>query len=300
MPARIAKLLLLLFLGFSVFKLFGAWHNRLWLGETRITIIVASENPTLYSYNPENATIAEIKIPQNTEVESVSGYGNWLVGSLWNLGKQEKKSGFLLSRSVQKSLGVPVDAWIGPGGEVLFTDHKLGFLAAVFQVARARSIESNLTFFDRVNIILAASRVGRLSRISTDLVKRGVISKTVLPDGMSGYVITPEKTTSGLDLRDDKVFMEAKTLKVTNSTKTSGLAAQVSRVASVLGLRVISTDTTTQKVLGVCVVAGKESDLKSVAAQRLVQIYGCSQEVGNPSGPTNLEIIIGAKFANEY
>lgn len=284
-----------------IFKSYQAWKHRLWINGARITVVVASSDPTIYSYNPENATIASVVIPKNTQVSASGNYGTWLAGSLWGLGVQEKKGGQLLSRSVQKTLGVPVDAWTGPGGEALFADHKLGVLAAVFQVIQMQGVETNLTFFDKVNIILASGTVGRLSRTKIDLEKKDVIVKTNLSDGVQGYVVIPESTNLALDpLRDDKVFAQAKTLKIINSSQTSGLATQVARVSNILGLRVLSTDTTDKKVLGACVVRGKQSDLATIAAKRLIQTYNCDSEVGEPSGLANFEMILGKKFALEF
>ncbi|MBI4029195.1 MAG: hypothetical protein HY376_02420 [Candidatus Blackburnbacteria bacterium] len=288
-------------LGFVLWKMGEAWTKRLWKDGSRITIVVANPSPGVFSYNPENASITHFVVPASAQLDASGGYGSWSAGSLWDLGVQEKAGGQILARSMQRSFGIPVNGWTGKSGNVLFAEGKLGLFSAVLKVFRAGNVQSNLTFFDKVNLLLAASRVGRLSRTTIDLEKRGVIKPNFLADGTKGFVINPNKSVSELDtLRDDKVFVEEKTLKITNAASVSGLAAQVSRVSSILGLRVISIDSTKDKVLGVCTVRGKDSELKSFAARRLVDTYGCFKEVGDPSGPTNLEIILGTEFAKEY
>ena len=280
--------------GFVLWKMGEAWTKRLWKDGSRITIVVANPSPEVFSYNPENASITQFTVPSDAQLDASGGYGSWSAASLWDLGIQERAGGQILARSIQRSFGIPVNGWTGRGGNVLFAEGELGWFSLV-------NIQSNLTFFDKVNLLLASGRVGRLSRANIDLEQRGVIKPKSLADGTKGFVINPDKSLSELDtLRDDKVFLDQKALKITNAASVSGLAAQVSRVASVLGLRVISTDSTKGKVLGVCTVRGKDSELKSFAARRLVATYGCESEVGDPSGPTNLEIILGAKFAKEY
>lgn len=292
---------LLAILGLVLWRIGEAWANRLWRDGSRITVVIANQPPIVFSYNPENVSIAQFVVPANTQLDVSGGYGSWLAGSLWDLGFQEKVGGQILARSLQKSFGVPINGWVGKGGDALFAERKLGLISAVSAVFRARGIRSNLTFFDKVNLLIASSRVSKLSRTTIDLEKQGVIKTKTLADGTTGFVIISDKSVSKLDtLKDDKVLGEKKTLKITNSSSVSGLAWEVSRVSSILGLRVISTDTIKDKVLGVCTVRGKESELKSFAAQRLLDTFGCGSEVGNPSGPVNLELILGTKFSKEF
>ncbi|MBI2590581.1 MAG: hypothetical protein HYW33_01730 [Candidatus Blackburnbacteria bacterium] len=293
----VAKYLVLIailaILGLVLWRLVDAWANRLWKDGSRITVVVADQPPVVFSYNPENASITQFVVPANTQLDTSGGYGSWLAGSLWDLGVQEKVGGQILSRSVQRSFGIPVNGWTGKGGNILFSGSKLGLFSLI-------NIQSNLTFFDKVNLLFASSRVRKLSRTTIDLERQGIVKTKTLADGTAGFVII-DKSVSRLDtLKDDKVLSEEKTLKITNSSSVSGLALQVSRVSSTLGLRVISTDTIKDKVLGICTVRGKDSELKSFAAQRLLDTFGCGSEVGDPSGPTNLEMILGAKFPKEF
>lgn len=300
-PKTVVLLCLLFTFFFFSFKFYSSWQNRLWISGSRISIIVAGQNPTIYSYNPTNDSITEIVIPKNTQLVASGNWGTWLAGSLWDLGVQEKKGGLLLARSVQKSLGVPIDGWTSPGGEELFADHVLGLPQALFQVIKTRNIKTNLGFFDRVNLILASGRVGKLSRTVIDLAeKRTVLKKTTLPDGVLGFVPIAANSSEMGVLRDDTIFASTKTLSISNGSEKGGLAKEVSRVASVLGLRVISVDTADKKTLGICTLRATKDNLSSLAARRLVQLYGCKSEVGEPSRPSNIEIILGRAFAGEF
>ncbi len=280
---------------------FSSWNSRVWRDNARITIAVATENPTLYSYNPQNQSIYKISIPQNTQTEASGGYGVWLAGSLWGLGEQEGLGGKIMKNSIQKSLGIPVDAWTDANGEVLLSGGKFGLLGAISQVFKMRSIRTDLTFFDKVNLLLSLGSVGRFSRTDIDLGKRGVIWKAKLSDGLDGYEIVTDRTTVGLDLlRDDRVFVEMKTLKVSNASSRSGLASEVSRVASVLGVRVLDTGSTEDIYRGTCLVTGEGEHLKSLAAKRIAQIYKCEKSIKKLGGAANLEFVIGDKFAKDF
>lgn len=294
-------LAVIFFIGFLAFKLYSAWQNRVWMG-ARITIIVAArEAPRVYSYNPENQSLTTFEIPKNTQLDASGGYGTWLVGSLWDLGSQEKVGGEILKNSVQKSLGIPVDGWMDSRGGILFDSGKFGFLGALGQVFQMRGIKTNLTIFDKFNLLLSVGRVGRFSRTDISLLKKNVIERRKLSDGVEGYLVIPERTTTALDvLRDDRIFSEMKTIKISNATQKSGLGGEVSRVVSVMGLRVIDTGSIGEEHDGTCILIGEEEDMKSLAAQRVAQIYGCQKVFRKPAGAADLEFVIGEGFLTEF
>lgn len=68
---------------------------------------------SLVSYNPANKTITTLDLDENDVIDSAYNYGEWKIGSLWELGFSEGLKGDLLSKSITKSLNIPVDAWEG-------------------------------------------------------------------------------------------------------------------------------------------------------------------------------------------
>ena len=99
-----------------VFGLFGkvylGYRNRLWDNKTRFTIVVAKENPEVYSFESATKTLVHFSIPKNTQIEASNKMGKWYIGSLWQLGKQKGLKGELLQKSIQKSFGIATDAWV--------------------------------------------------------------------------------------------------------------------------------------------------------------------------------------------
>lgn len=300
-PIRFLRVIIVLglvfALGFAALRLFEDWQSRVWsLPGTRITVVVASSDPTIYSYNPQTNSLTIIEVPKTTQVEASSGYGKWLAGSLWQLGADEGKGGELLATSLEKALGLPIDGWMSSQGEALFESRTLSVPSALWVVGS----RTNLTIFDRLNIILATNSVGVADRRSLDLVTTGALKKTELPDGLEAYVPVSDKTRTIFELlRDETVFAEGKTLLVVNTTLKQGIAGEVARIAGTLGVKVVATQTTDRDVEG-CEVVGVEENINSYASRRLAQIFKCETRTGDPSGPGHLEIILGEGFAERF
>lgn len=299
-PVRFLRVILILgvvfVFGLAILRLFEDWQKRVWsLPGTRITVVVASSDPTIYSYNPQTNSLTIIEVPKTTQVEASSGYGKWLAGSLWQLGADEGKGGELLATSLEKALGLPIDGWISSQGEALFESRTLGVPSAL----RVMGSRTNLTIFDRLNIIMATSGVGVADRRSLDLVATA-LKKTQLPDGLEAYVPVPDKakTVFGL-LRDEIVFTEGKTLLVINTTSKQGIGLEVARIAGTLGVKVVGTQTVTREVEG-CAIVGLQENINSYASRRLAQIFECETRVETPAGPGHLEIILGNGFAERF
>lgn len=239
-------------------------------------------------------------VPAKTQISASSGKGDWLAGSLWKLGKQEKVGGQLLSESLQRSLGLPVDGWVEERGEALFVNRKLGFATALVEAVTSSRVKTNLTFFDRLQILLQVGSVGFAGRREMDLVSTGVVKAQELPDSEEGYVVIPEKAKIAFEeMRDDLVFAEGKRLKIFNTTKYVGLAGDVTRVVTTLGLRVISTGSAQEEVYN-CKVKGEAGNIGSLSAKRLAAMLGCDLEKSESHGPEDLELYLGESFAERF
>lgn len=281
---------------FGCFKLLNSWNKRVWNFDARFTVVVASKNPTVYSYNPQSQKLLIIPVPQNTQLETAGGYGKWFAGSLWNLGNQEGKKGELLKDSIQKSLGIPVDAWINEGGEALFEEGGSNFVSAV--VKAISGYKSNLTFFDRLGLLMSNTSISNRRKI--DLETNGVIKNVTLQDGEKGFEVVPDKAKVVFEvLRDDSIFSEGKRVVIVNSTKRLGLASEVARLVSTLGTRVVAIESNQTSVRG-CTVQTEQKNIESYSAKSVAKVLGCSMEEKNLSGIADIEIILGEDFAKRF
>ncbi len=291
--------ILALMLG-AVYKLFSSWQGRLWIPNTRFTVVVAKDNPTIYSYNPRSGELLVIPVPENTEVEASGGYGSFLAGNLWELGARKKAGGGILSASLMKSLGFPIDAWVGPDGEDLFQNKSLFWPALALKAAFLGQLETNLTFFDRFQILLAVGGTPGVGRRAIDLEGIGIIKKTFLADGVEGFTVLPERAKVVFEaFRDETVLEEGHTLIVVNTSGKRGLAGGVVQVVTALGVRVVGTAQRDEKVDG-CVVKKRPNIKESVSTKRIAGIFGCNQEVGDFSGASDIELLLGDPFAGRF
>lgn len=281
-------------------KVYRGYKNKLWDNKTRLTIVVATENPIVYSFEPVSGTLVKFSIPKNTQIDTSNKFGKWYIGSLWKLGKLKGMEGELLRRSVQKSLGIPVDAWIDDSGEDLFRGSALGKFGVIQRAVLTGKSETNLTFFDRLNLLTKLT--GDIREKELSLTATRVVVKTKLADGEEGYTVVADQASVTFEkfLRDDIVFSETKTVSVSNTSGNQGIGKEVARVAQVLGARVIGARSSGEKHGGVCVLRGEADAITTTSAARLAQIYGCTKEVSMPTSPASIELLLGENFTEEY
>lgn len=297
---RILFLAIVVVLFFWGWRLFDSFRNRVWQERTRITFVVAERDPVLYSFSPQSRELLVFRIPRSTQMEVAGGYGAFLAGNLWELGRSKGEAGELLRLSVQRSLGIPVDAWLGDGGEEFFSPRPLSRIT-ILKEALLGSIATNLTFFDRLSLLVDVSGVPSADRRSLDLEVNKVLKKEEFLDGVDGYVVVPEQAKLFFDvLRDESVVKEGKTLIIVNATPQRGLAGKVADIVGVLGIRVVATQTDSETLEGRCIVRGRKEDLRSLSARRLLGIFRCKSEEGDPRGASSLEVLLGRDFVNNF
>lgn len=282
-----------------LWQIFSSWQGRVWKEGSRFTVVVAEEDPVVYSYSKRTGVLTILKIPKSAQIEAAGGFGSWFIGSLWGLGEQEGLKGELLATSVKKSLGIPVDAWVDARGRALFEADNLSFLLSVKDAILFSTLSTNLTFFDRVRLLLGPGSTGQSLRRGLDPVALRVLEKVELPDGVEGYMPVAEQAQVVFEktFRDDAVFEEGKTLTVVNSTEKAGLAREVARLASVLGARVIGTQTGEPEED--CVLKGEKENLDSLTGKRLARLLDCETKEAATSG-AHLELFLGEGFARTF
>lgn len=299
---KIIFVIFAIFLIWFFWSLYQSWKNSEWISGTRLTVAVGGQNPKIYSFNPQSKKLTQIKIPLKTQISVSGGMGDWLVENIWKLGEQEGVGGQLLADSLEKSLGLPIDAWIEETGESLFTSSQLGIFSSIYQAIVTSRAKTNLTFYDRLQILLQTSSSGRSGRNEVDLAALGVVKRAKLGGGEDGYVIIPDKAKIAWEsYRDDLVFAESKKIIVINASTKAGLALEVTRVVSALGLRVIGTSSEKTDIeVNDCEVRGWKSHIESVSAERLAKMLGCGVRDVEISSPQDIELVLGERFAERY
>lgn len=301
MVKRTILTLLILLVAIFTSKLYYAWKNKIWDGEARITIALVSQNPKIYSLDPISQKLTILELPNSLEIDTSHGLGNWFVGSLYELGLQKGMKGELFRTSLQKSLGVPIDAWVTSSSDVFFQDRPLAKITPLLQTFLPTSnVSTNLNFIDQLNLLIKTSE-GRITRKEINPLTIGIIRKKDLAFKEEAYELTSERASLAFtkNFRDELVFSEGKTISIINTTSRAKLAQEVSQVVSTLGVKVVQTRQSSQ-IIEYCTLRGSPEELASNSAKRLNRLFKCKKETSAPQEPANLELSLGEDFAQEF
>ena len=76
---------------------------------------------------------------------------------------------------------------------------------------------------------------------------------------------------------------------IVNTKKKSGLANDVGQIATILGVRIIGAQTSSEKI-NECEIRGEKSDLNSFSARRMIKIFDCAEVNTKTTSPQDLEL----------
>lgn len=309
---RIILVGLVLLAVFTLFRLKVAWDLRVWRGEERLTLAIASQPPVLASWQPEIGVLTLVTLPPRLEVSSAFGYGRFPAENLFSLGEQKGLGGLVLAKTLEKELGVPVDGWLDERGLALFgyqdtssvAEGKvrgipLGSPLSYLEIFK-KPPDSNFTIFDRVKIIISMAATPQSKREILDLVELQVAQPTKLADGLEGFRLSQTKSDAVLQkkLSDLRVVREGVTVSVINTTQVAGTASKVARVVNGLGARVVLIDAKEQS-LESCQVRYEQRIGSSLTLRRITQLFACSQTLGEPAA-SEIEVVLGEREALQF
>jgi len=270
--------------------------SRFWDGKSRTALVVKEEtdNISMIVLDPVTDTITTFSLPSNVEVEAARQLGTWRLSSLWQLGQDEKVGGSLLSTSLTKSFGLPVEAW---GDHVVGGLAKMDFLNVFWGMVAP--CQTNLTIKDRVGMGLFALGVKPSGRISIDLKEAGVLRKVTLADGETGYQVRdaiPSRITAAFG--DAAVSSEGARVVINYTGANLQEAEEVGQIIQVLGAKVISllpAKETSEQTLPKegCLIVGE----KSVTRGKIARLFGCLTQ--SKDGET-LQVLLGESFFARY
>jgi hypothetical protein len=217
--------------------------------------------------------------------------GVWRIGSLWELGESEGMRGELLSNTVSKSLGLPVEHW-GDTPMLGFASGKVGVIKALVYGGR-----SSLSFKDRIKLGWFAIRVSGGDIFDVDLAQSGYLSYTEISGGDEGYRARsklPERVRALFSVPE--VSSEGLKIAVVNETGDYGYGRHISGVVDGLGGRVLSSRDGD----------GEDGDCRityEVESQTLLvlsQVLGCESQRRDVEGSFDLEVWMGKDFVKRF
>lgn len=286
------KFLIAIFLAAFLFLLLTL-QTRFWSSSTKSFLVVQKKNGdvAVSVFDPELEKITNIIIPKNTEVNVARQLGVWKLGSVWQLGENEKLSGRLLAETIVKHFKLPVVAWADWPAEGLSAGDLAGIAKGGFL-----PYKTNLGIGDRVRIGLFSMRIKNFKREDINLSESKVLKKTRLIDGEEGYVLVGD-LPNWLNALFSKPEIASTGIKavIYDATGKVGVAEEVGQVVEVMGAKLASIKKEESEDFD-CEIAGKEKEI----VDEVAKVFSCRKLRESPEGNFDLEIRLGEEFARRF
>lgn len=283
------KTILLVFL-FVVLVLTLTLRPKFWNGRDKLVMVINldKEGVVVSTLDPVSHGLTNIFIPASTQTQVADELGSWKLGSVWQLGLNEKMGGELLARTIAKNFSFPVFAWSDKLGYGLVNGRAVDLIRAVFS-----SYKTNIKIGDRIRIAIFSLGVGKGDREEIDLSKTSFLRKSRFLDGEEGYVVAREIPENIAAVFSEGILSE-KNLKarIIDYTNTPKVADRVGSVIEVMGVKVAAVSKENVKDIN-CKVSGKEK----ILVRKMVLIFDCSDNSGADKSNFDLEIEIGKLFS---
>ena len=309
-------IIILLGKGIEFFKALGSPFSEdllvkkeyTWNGKTSLNIAFKYKGISVVSYDPAAGTMVILNVPNDAYLDLPKGYGQWRIGSAYDLGQEENPpvGAELLKQSLSKLLGLPIDGFIAVKDErsassidqLLLNMHGNPFKIIGF----IKGAQTDFTPVETFQLLGAISKV-RPDKVTTlDLASSSITSSELLPD--SSRVLGVDTIALDLFVRnhmaDSTISQEQETIAIFNATNHPGLAADAAREVTNLGGDVIST-TNTEKLLDKSIVLDPSN---SLTGKRMVEIFAplcakvscSSSDYRVKSSRAQINIVIGEDF----
>lgn len=283
----VTPLLLILFC-----LIFVKLTTHFWNGHDKFAFVFrdTTGNVQVTVLDPGLSESTTLVIPGDTEVDVAENYGTLRIKNVWQLGINEKKDGRLLTETVMKNFLFPVFLWSGESGVGIGKGQLTDILGFIFNPG-----QTNISFGDRLQAGLFALRVQGLNRDQIDLGKSQFVTKKILSDGSTGFIIsTPISERLTVYFSDPNFSNGDIRVKIDDQTGSFGVADNIGEIIQVMGAKVASIDRAPQASDVDCQVMGTNSDL----VKKATNIFKCTK--GGGTSDFDLEIILGSKFAGRF
>ena len=290
---NLKKLLVYVILGIVFISLIGftKLSQKNWNGEDKLTLVIrGEENVNIAIFDPKQAEIINIIIPDNTEVDVAEQKGIYKIQNIWELGENSKLGGNLLSRSVTKHFKLPVYLWADK--------YALGFLESN-PTRLAKTLfypySTNLSLGDKFGLALFSLSVKNPKRSDIDFIESDYVKEKELLDGTTGYVTMGDLPPGISSLFPMSGMSEnIYRIMIRDATGQFGLSEEVTKILEVLGGKVVSI-VKEKEADGVCELRGKNQETLEVIAKLLP----CSVKKDSATN-IDIEVYLGKDFGERY
>lgn len=208
------------FIGFIAVLLLGSGLVRgikasQWDGQSQFAwVMQREEDIRVKIIIPKQKKSVTLVIPNNTFVKVGFGFGEYRLSKVYDLGKLANQAGKVLTRTVQEFLGVGIKGW---------------------QV----NAKSNLSLWDRIRLRWQAAFGVKQTKV-VELKDEAAWQEEHLSDGSLIYRVNQVWLDELVhqEIFDQEVAQEGLTVAVLNASGVDGVAGDISRLISNLGIEV--------------------------------------------------------------
>jgi len=288
---RIAKYALLL-VGVILVFVYLTSSSNYWDSSQKLSVSYPRDDGSVgvAVFDPSLDEISVVIIPEDTEITTAHQLGVWKIKSLWELGKDEKLRGTLLSESITNHMQMPVNAWADNRFESVVEGTTRDVFPAIFLTS------SNLGLLDKVKVGLFAVGLKNARFHTINLEKTGFLEDITLTDGTLGYTLygsIPEELAAVFTAN---VYSNHEvTARIIDGTSASDINDDVGTVLQVLGIKVAAVKDGSHEELD-CIVRGENPQYLDVVAH----LFNCSVEVTSAKTSFDIEFEFGNAFAERF
>ncbi len=270
---RYIKLGIWLVIGYCVLSIVFSFFfgQSVWQFNAPLAVAVHNTDSSvdLAIFDPVLKNTTVINLKSETPFTLTRNLGEWKLGSVWEIGENEKLGGKLLSDTLTKTFHLPVLGWADSNAQSFLTKNPLAIIKAIFS-----QYKTNLSLKDKLKLGLFAlsSRAPQKNDSATD-------KQTLL-------IFT-----------DPLIAKEGSNMILINESGQSGVVYGISPIIETLGGKIAS------------IVVGKESDIDceifakdKEVAQKLNKIFACEIKSNSDPSLDNAKVVmrVGKAFAKRY
>lgn len=261
-----------------------------WDGISSLNLLYIGKDQTqslsLINFQPKTKEMTILNLSGQIYFDLPKNFGNWRLGSIFDLGEEDKKvrGPYLLKLSVSKLVGLPLDGVVlannPKSADQIISDFRNNPLSISAFFANSKTDLTVLSYF---RFLTAASNLRPDKLEVLDLAQSNLTQSRLLPDSSRVLGIDAIKMDVFIrdKLADKSIFEEGATIGVFNATTHPGLAQEVSRIITNMGGNVVIVGNLETKNDQSYVAVGENSpplDPNSLTLKRLNKIY--SQNCG--------------------
>lgn len=291
---------------FLLIKIKQESTKSVWNGNDRITLVWQGTSPAIISYEPYDKELIVLVFPGNLTELASGNYGKYKLGAIYKLDKLENKNGSLFRETFANLLEVPIDAYLAHKNfdsktdnlteeEFISVKKNLLSLNGLYQIFWISDFETNLSFFDKINLWLKLQNLRndkiKLYRLKNQeiLIKRSSLEKlsTISLDhnGLASFI----KGFFEFSLIKKENF----TVEIRNASQITGLGNKLGNLINNIGSQVVAVENDSEIDNTICLTNQKAKN--SYTLSKIKILTKCQlQEKENKAA--DIVLILGKNY----